>query len=92
MKPGDKVQAYALFAKPPVEAEVIEVSEGRVTIEFGGGRVTEVGLAQVVGTPEYQARMSGSGRYQADGLGCVERVSGVERDWDDPAAHRPRGY
>ncbi len=35
---------------------------------------------------------SEDGRYQADGLGCVERVSGVERDWDNPSAHRPLGY
>lgn len=35
---------------------------------------------------------SQDGRYQADGLGCVERVSGAERDWLDPAAHNPRGY
>lgn len=36
--------------------------------------------------------LSKSGKRQADGLGCVERVSSVERDWDDPAAHNPRGY
>ena len=42
--------------------------------------------ADKAGTP------SESGEYQADGLGCVERVSSVERDWDNPAAHNPRGY
>lgn len=35
---------------------------------------------------------SPSGRYQADGLGCVEKVSGVERDWDQPRASNPYGY
>ena len=34
--------------------------------------------SDAAGTP------SEDGRYQADGLGCVERVSGVERDWDGP--------
>lgn len=29
-------------------------------------------------------RPFGEGRYQSDGLGCVERVSSVERDWDQP--------
>ena len=28
--------------------------------------------------------LSADERYQADGLGCVERVSSVERDWDGP--------
>lgn len=28
--------------------------------------------------------LSEDGRYQADGYGCVERVSSVERDWDGP--------
>lgn len=36
--------------------------------------------------------LSEDGRYQADGLGCVERISSVERDWLDPSAHNPRGY
>lgn len=40
--------------------------------------------------PAPAGTLSADGRYQADGLGYVERVSSVERDWDDPAAHR--GY
>lgn len=38
--------------------------------------------------PDPPGTLSRSGKYQADGLGCVERVSSVERDWLDPAAHR----
>lgn len=30
--------------------------------------------------------------YQPDGLGCVEKVSGVERDWDQPRPDNPYGY
>lgn len=36
--------------------------------------------------------LSKSGTYQADGFGCVEKVSSVERDWLDPAANNPQGY
>ena len=52
VKPGDTVHAYALFALPPVEAEVKGIEDGQVTIEFDG-RTTTVRLAQIVGTPEY---------------------------------------
>jgi hypothetical protein len=34
--------------------------------------------------PDPPGTPSPDGRYQADGLGCVERVSSVERDWDGP--------
>lgn len=30
--------------------------------------------------------------YQSDGLGCVEKVSSVERDWDQPRPDNPYGY
>ena len=48
-------------------------------IEFDGGP-PEHGRYKV----DPPGTLSESGRYQADGLGCVEKVSGVERDWDGP--------
>lgn len=42
--------------------------------------------------PEPAGTLSKSGEYQADGLGCVEKVSSVERDWDQPRAQNPYGY
>lgn len=54
--------------------------------------VRDKDFKEVKQQPDDAGTPSESGEYQADGLGCVEKVSGVERDWLDPAAHNPRGY
>lgn len=64
LRPGDRVQAMALFGLPAVEARVLDTSDEQVGIVITDGiedgrhrdKVTTVGLAQVVGTPEYEAR------------------------------------
>lgn len=58
---GDRVKAMALFGLPAVEARVLDLNGpevGIVITEEGDhyDKVTTVGLAQVVGTPEYEER------------------------------------
>jgi len=46
--------------------------------------VREGEFKEVKQEPDPPGTLSPSGDYQADGLGCVEKVSSVERDWDGP--------
>ena len=66
IRKGDKIRAYAIFGKPAINAEVLadyDGTSGRVGIVIQGGeyddRTTAVGLAQIVGTPEYRERVRG---------------------------------
>lgn len=64
LRPGQTIQAMALFGLPAVEARVLDATDEQVGIVITDGiedgrhrdKVTTVGLAQVVGTPEYEAR------------------------------------
>ena len=46
--------------------------------------VREKDFKEIKRQADQAGTLSADGRYQADGHGCVERVSSVERDWDGP--------
>ena len=61
--------------------------DGEIEVHLG-----EQDFREIKRQPDPPGTLSRSGRYQSDGLGCVERVSSVERDWDNPRAQNPYGY
>lgn len=60
----------------------------RVRIPSKGGSIVtlvrEKDFKEIKRQADQAGTLSADGRYQADGQGCVERVSSVERDWDGP--------
>ena len=79
-----------IFQKEPDGRWRVRIPDGE-----GGAIITlvrEQEFKPIKNQPEPPGTPSEGGEYQGDGLGCVEKVSSVERDWDNPAAHNPRGY